>query len=71
MSKRKTRRKTLANQLRQAIADSGKSQYRIAIDTGIAQPIISRFVNSDRDISLETADKLMEYFGLELRPTER
>ena len=67
MSKRKTRRKTLANQLRQAIADSGKSQYRIAKDTGIAQPVISRFVNSDRNISLETADKLMQYFGLELK----
>ncbi|MCA9120999.1 MAG: helix-turn-helix transcriptional regulator [Planctomycetaceae bacterium] len=67
MSKSKTKRKTLAEQIRQAIIDSGITQYRIAKDTGISQPLLTRFVNGDRGISLDTADKLIEYLGLELR----
>ena len=67
MSKSKTKRKTLAEQIRQAMIDSEKTQYRIAKDTGISQPLITRFVNGDRGISLETADKLIKYLGLELR----
>ena len=71
MSKGKTKRKTLADQIRQAMIDSAKTQYRIAKDTGISQPLITRFVNGDRGISLETADKLIEYLGLELKPTRK
>ena len=61
---------TLADQLRQAIRDSGKTQYMIAKDTGISQPMINRFTNGERGISLETADKLMEHLGLELQPKQ-
>lgn len=61
---------TLAEQLRKAIRDSKKSQYLIAKDTGISQPMINRFANGERGISLETADKLMEYLGLELQPKQ-
>lgn len=68
MSKRKTKRKTLAEQIRQAIKDNDKSPYRIAIDTEISQPLLTRFINGKRGISLDTADKLIEYLGLELRP---
>ena len=72
--KKKTRKKkrlTLAEQLRKVMVDSGTSHYRIWKDTGISQPVITRFVNEDRNISIVTADKLAEYFGLELRPKRK
>jgi plasmid maintenance system antidote protein VapI len=36
---------------------------------GIAQPVLHRFIHGERDLTLRTADRLMEYFGLEIRPT--
>jgi transcriptional regulator with XRE-family HTH domain len=71
MSKSKKKRKTLADQLRQAMIDSGKTQYRIAKDTGISQPLVTRFINGNCGVSLETADKLLEYLGLELSECKR
>jgi len=69
MGKRKPRtakRTTIADQLRQAIEDSGQSVYAIAKAAGIAQPVLHRFYTGERDLTLSTADKLIEYFGLEL-----
>lgn len=68
MASKRTARlpETLSAQLRSAVTESGKSQYRIAKATGISQPAITRFVNGDRSISLETADKLAAYFGMSL-----
>lgn len=65
----------ISKQLKDAIAKCGKTPYQISKDTGIAQPILSRFLSSDpethRDIRLEkTADKLAAYFGLELGPVK-
>jgi plasmid maintenance system antidote protein VapI len=57
---------SLADQLRSAVVGSGLSQYAIAKNTGIAQPVITRFVNGTRSISIETADKLAIYFGMRL-----
>jgi transcriptional regulator with XRE-family HTH domain len=57
----------LMEQLRRAIARSGESQYAIAKATGISQPMLNRFVNGERSISLETAAKLCTYLKLELR----
>ena len=67
----KRKRKSLADELRAAIDDSGLTQYRIAKDTGISQPVINRFVNREREVSLETADKLLRYLGIELRRGKR
>ena len=58
---------SLAAQLRKAIKASGLTQYRIAKDTGVPQPVVNRFVNGERSITLETADKLCRYLGLKLR----
>ena len=63
---------TISDQLKEAIRKSGKTPNLIAKETGVAQPILSRFLSDDpdqhRDIRLEsTADKLCAYFGLELR----
>lgn len=67
----KTRRKsanraTIADQLRQAIEDSGESVNAIARAADIAQPVLYRFYTGERDLTLTTADKLIRYFGFEL-----
>ncbi len=61
-----SRRQTLADQLRSAIRSSGLSVYRIALDTGVSQPVITRFVNGKRTVTLETADALAAYFNMRL-----
>lgn len=61
----------LERQLRQAIRDSGLTIYRLAKDSGVSQPVLSRFVNGKRGITLATASKLAEALGLELRPKRK
>lgn len=64
MSKQKL---TMAAQLKKAIQDSGKSVNAIAVESGIPQPVLHRFVKGDRDLTLTTAEKLLRYFSFELR----
>ena len=61
-------RTPMATILRQMIETSGQSQAAIARATGIAQPVLCRFVRGERDLTLRTADKLLAHFDLELRP---
>ena len=49
--------------LAKAIKESGKSRYRIAKDTDIDNTVLFRIVNGG-SCSIETADILLEYFGL-------
>ena len=56
----------LADQLRQAVLDSGLSVYRIAKDSGVPQSALQRFITGHRDLRLETASKLAAYFGMRL-----
>jgi hypothetical protein len=61
----------ISSQLRQAVNQSGLSLNQIATATKVPTSILSRFLsggpNAGRDIRLETtADKLAEFFGLEL-----
>jgi hypothetical protein len=53
--------------LRQAIEKSGKSRYRIHKDTGIDQAVLCKIM-AGGTCSMETADLLCKYLGLELRP---
>lgn len=53
-------------QLRKAIEDSGESLYAIGNESGVDQSVMSRFMNDERGISLETASKLCSYLGLRL-----
>jgi transcriptional regulator with XRE-family HTH domain len=64
---------SISDQIKAAIRGSGKTLTQIAAESGVSDPILSRFLSEDpdthRDIRLErTADKLAAYFGLELRP---
>jgi transcriptional regulator with XRE-family HTH domain len=56
----------LEQQLRDAFRQSGWTIYRLAKDSGVSQPVVSRFVNEKRGITLATASKLAEVLGLEL-----
>jgi transcriptional regulator with XRE-family HTH domain len=59
----------LAEQLRAMIQQSGMSTRAVAAAVGMPQPVLQRFVAGDREnIRLDTADKLAEFFGVELRP---
>jgi transcriptional regulator with XRE-family HTH domain len=54
------------DELRQAILKSGKTEYRVAKDSGVAQPVLNRFLRGKRGISLATAAKLAAYLRLHL-----
>ena len=58
--------KTVSDQLRQAVRDSEMSRYQISRLTGIAESILSRFVNSDAGLSLGNFDRLCQALGLRL-----
>lgn len=58
---------SISEQLKTAIAASGKSVYGLAKESGIAHPVILRFIAGERDIRMASADKLAETLGLELK----
>lgn len=60
--------RTIADQLKQTIRDSGQTHYRIAKNAGIDPGIIDRFVSGERDLRLETAAKIAAALDLELHP---
>jgi hypothetical protein len=59
-------RTTLAERLRDWIANGGQSINRIAVSSGIPQPVLHRFAKGEKDMNLRTATKLAQYFGMEL-----
>lgn len=60
------KKESLSNILKSAIKKSGKTVYRIAQESGVAHPVILRFLSGERDIRLETAEKLADTLGLRL-----
>jgi len=62
---------SLSGQLRKAIHDSDLSLYAIAKGAGIAYGVLHHFVSGRRDIRLETADKLVRLFGMQLTTPKR
>ena len=61
------KRETIPQALRTAIRQSGKTVYQIAKNSGVAHPVILRFLSGKRDIRLATAEKLAQSLGLELK----
>jgi plasmid maintenance system antidote protein VapI len=59
------------DELREAIRNSGETEYRVAKESGVAQPILNRFLHGERGVSLETAAKVCKYLGLHLAPIRR
>jgi hypothetical protein len=58
----------LARQLQAAIAATGQSTHAVARASGVAAPVLQRFVRGERGITLETAGRLAAYLGLALLP---
>jgi hypothetical protein len=57
---------TLINLVRQAVRERGETLYRVAKDSGVAYPIVHRFVHRQGLPSLLAFEKLCAYLGLEL-----
>lgn len=57
----------IVDDLLRAIVKSKLSQYQLAKDTAVPQPILSRFLSGQRGISLDTAAKIAAHLGLRLR----
>jgi transcriptional regulator with XRE-family HTH domain len=63
--------RSISDALRSAIIKSGMTRYEIAKRSGVPQSALSRFMNGERSISLETLDKLAEVLSVELSPSKR
>ena len=61
----------LQDDLRQAVQNSGLSLYAVAKGSGIAYQVLHRFARGERDLTLETASKLADYFGMRLTRPRR
>jgi DNA-binding Xre family transcriptional regulator len=61
---------TVSEQLREAIRQYD-SVNALAADSGVSQSSLQRFVTEERDLRLETVDRLCQYLRLELTPTAR
>lgn len=55
----------ISETLRKTIKEAD-SVYSVAKAAGVALPVVSRFVNRKRDVTLGTAEKLCEALGLRL-----
>jgi len=53
----------IIEQIRKEIRTCGKSRYRISKDTGIDKAALCRIMQGG-SCKVETADKLLKYFGL-------
>ena len=62
---------SLTKQLSEAIEKSGLSLYRIAKAAKIPYAPLNRFANGQRGLTLVTADKLADYFGMKLTAPKR
>lgn len=57
--------------LKKCIEKSGLSRYQISISTGVEQSALSRFMSGERTINLQTAEKLMKFFDLQVTKKKR
>jgi len=59
--------KTLFEQLRKAMNESGHTRHQISKVTGLPESTLSRFANGLTEPSLPTMIRLASFLGLELR----
>jgi plasmid maintenance system antidote protein VapI len=57
----------ISDLLRRVIAESDVSYNELQKATRVTRASIMRFVRGDQSIRLDSADRLAEFFGLELR----
>ena len=56
----------LSDQIRQALADSEHTRYRISQETGLNEAALGKFFHGERGLSLDSLDRLAEFLGLEV-----
>jgi len=56
----------LTDQIRRRVETCGQTRYRIAQETGITEGHLSRFVRGQSGLSIEHAETLAKYLGLEI-----
>ena len=71
MPKPKPTRKTLADQIRERIAEGDYTAAAVGEAAGVSAPVVSRFLAGERDIRLETADMIAGALGLALAPVRK
>ena len=57
----------ISEQLRGAIAESGRSAHDIAVKAGISPPQLYRFLSGERGLSLESLDKISQVLNFEIK----
>ena len=60
------KKKSLSDQIRRAIDQSGLSRYQIAQETGIDESALSKFYTGKRGINSKTLDTLGDFLGLRI-----
>ncbi|MHC5075592.1 MAG: helix-turn-helix domain-containing protein, partial [Planctomycetota bacterium] len=60
------RRKSIVMELRKAIVDSGYTQNQLSELSGVNRAQINRFVNGERTLTLESAERIAKVLKLEL-----
>ncbi len=60
------KKERFGDQLRRAVRESELTRYAISKQTGIAQSILSRFINQGAGLSMDSIEKLCECLGLRL-----
>jgi hypothetical protein len=63
---KKKQRLSLSDELRQSIERSGVSRYSIWQQTGIDQGSLSKFMDGERGLGIESIDKLADLLGLHI-----
>ncbi len=56
----------LLDKIRRAVETSGKTRYRIAKDSGISAAQLSRLVNGQSGMTVETIERLADYLGFRI-----
>ena len=63
--------KSISDQIRQAIAKSGMTRYRIAKESDIDESTLAKFFNGHAGLSMEALDRLGRCLGLKIAWTKR
>jgi hypothetical protein len=61
----------LTDALKKAIADSELTFLTLEQETGVLRQSLMSFMRGESSLRLDMADKLAEYFKLELRPSRK
>lgn len=61
------KQKTMTDEVRESVEQSGMSRYAICKATGISEAAMSRFMRGQRGLTLYTLDRLAAFLDLHIR----